>query len=367
LSQRGNPLLRKIDAALGPLIIALLGVIIRGRGLFSRRPSRATDTALVVCFGAIGDLLLLAAVAQRVLTDSRLILACTPENRLAAEIFPELFEEILVVRLTRPWSLLQAARRLQFGHVYDSTQWANASAVQCGLLKLARPQIELRGFATDTNCRSLVYDVLVTHSASRHETQNFAALLGDEAFDPDRLVETTPVVGLNVALHLWPSGARSHLKEWPQENWRELAIRLQAHGCHLFITGSPADKARNDAFIQAVGAPMTNLAGVMKLGELFEFLRREVTLCVSVNTGTMHLAALAGTAVVALNGPTDPIRWGPVGVNGSSLLPAEGRSAYLNYGFEYPESDDEAYSLDKLSVDSVWAACRSYLPVEQID
>lgn len=359
MSQRGNPLLRRVDSVVGPVVIVLVGLLIRIRRLCSR-PCQNGAT-LIVCFGAIGDLLLLSAAAQKVLTGRRLILACTPENRAAATIFPGLYDHLIVVRLSRPWSLLSAARRLDVSNVYDSTQWANVSALQVGMLKLAVPGIALHGFKTRTVARSLVYDELVPHSTEAHETANFASLLEAESFDPAALVFGTPPTTRNVALHLWPSGSRSHLKEWPLEYWTDLAQRLHGHGYVLFATGSPADLDRNDEFIATAGVPITNLAGQLNLREVFDFFRAEVRLCVSVNTGTAHLAALAGSAVISLNGPTNPDRWGPPGSNSIALVPSAGRFGYLHHGFEYPESDVEAYSLDHLGVDRVFEACMRVL------
>ena len=37
-------------------------------------------------------------------------------------------------------------------------------------------------------------------------------------------------------------------------------------------------------------------------------------LLVSGNTGVMHLAAGLGVPLLALHGPTDPVKWGPLGL-----------------------------------------------------
>jgi ADP-heptose:LPS heptosyltransferase len=86
---------------------------------------------------------------------------------------------------------------------------------------------------------------------------------------------------------------------------------------------------------------------------------------VAVNTGTMHLAALLGKPLVALHGPTNPDRWGPVypgAIAGQSALVLgpglkEG-GAYLNLGFEYPENP--TYLMDQISVEAVVDALRKF-------
>lgn len=361
MSQRGNPLLRRADATVGPLLIATVGLLLRARRLLPSRRS-SEDATLLVCFGAIGDLLLLAAVAQRTLKGQRLLLACTPENRGAVTVFPDLFDDVVVVQLSRPWSLARAFRGVRVSRVIDSTQWANVSAIQVGVVGLAQPRSNLRGFASASGTRRLVYDEQVVHSSRSHETENFAALLGATDFHPASLVSGTPASSSVVALHLWPSGTRSHLKEWPLTHWVDLAHRLHDQGFALVVTGGPADRERNDSFIETTRLDIVNLAGELSLKQAHDYFRDEVALCVSVNTGTMHLATLAGTSVVALNGPTDPVRWGPVGPHAVALLPSSGNFAYLNYGFEYPTEDEDAYALDRLSVDTVLKACLLRLP-----
>ena len=81
------------------------------------------------------------------------------------------------------------------------------------------------------------------------------------------------------------------------------------------------------------------------------------TAVVSVNTGTMHLAALAGAPTVGLHGPTNPLRWGPVGRHVRALLPHKGPYAYLNLGFEYPRPHTSC--LDSLPVEDVVDALHS--------
>lgn len=352
---RGRKTLRRIDTLLGPPLVFVIGKLARLRRLV--RPSTQESSAtLVFCSGMIGDLLLVSAVMQHLHPDRRVLLACTPENRAAASVFPDLYSTIIDIQLSRPWSLAQSISGLEVAKIVDATQWANVSAIQVGLVKVTRPSIQLTGFATSTRSREAIYDRLIPHSSLKHEAENFAALLGVDDFDRNRLIAGSPSESRKTVLHLWPSGTRSHLKEWPLEHWAELARRLYSSGREIFVSGGPADLERNDSFRGLAAVPITNLAGKSSLSQLYQFLRNDVGLCITVNTGTMHLAALAGTRVVAITGPTKPERWGPVGPYSISVLPTDGNVAYLNYGFEYPDNDEEAYALDRLSVDEVLAA-----------
>ena len=100
-------------------------------------------------------------------------------------------------------------------------------------------------------------------------------------------------------------------------------------------------------------AHVHSLAGRTSLPGLAWLLSRADAV-VSVNTGIMHLAALAGAPTVGLHGATNPRRWGPVGPRCVSLLPRAGRCAYLDLGFEYPADAEPA--LQHLPVEDVLAA-----------
>lgn len=101
-----------------------------------------------------------------------------------------------------------------------------------------------------------------------------------------------------------------------------------------------------------------DMAGRLSLTDLAALLAGAAA-TVSVNTGIMHLAALAGCPTVGLHGPTNPLRWGPLGPYTRALLPVPApgsRSAYLNLGFEYPPDADDC--LRRLHPDTVVTALR---------
>ena len=352
---RGSTMARRIDQAVGPILIRLVAALARARAAMTSSVRPTSDTTLIVCFGAIGDLLLLSATSQSVRPAGRWVLACTPENKVGATVFDDLYEAVEVVSLRDLRSLSRVVAKHGITTVVDSTQWANVSALQLAFARLRHPRLSVTGFGP-TGARDRVYDELVDHSGTRHEVQNFAALLGDETFDSGQLVGAAQPSGRVVALHLWPSGTRSHLKEWPRGSWIELARALHDAGCDLVATGGPADREPTAAFIEEAAVPIDNLAGAVGLDELYRRFSEDIRVCVSVNTGTMHLAALAGAGVVALNGPTNPTRWGPIGPRSVSLQPSGGNFGYLHYGFEYPERDEDAYALDRLAVDTVLSA-----------
>lgn len=100
-------------------------------------------------------------------------------------------------------------------------------------------------------------------------------------------------------------------KFWEDEKFAQLCDRIRRElGLGVILTGSeagPPEKIRALMKTRAV-----NLGGRTSLREL-AFLYSRAALVVSTDSGPMHLAAAAGTPVVALFGPTDPARTGPYG------------------------------------------------------
>ena len=134
------------------------------------------------------------------------------------------------------------------------------------------------------------------------------------------------------------------------------------------ISGGPSDERRAKDLCDQIGRTspggLVNLAGKASLLDTASYLKWAGAV-VSVNTGTMHLAALLGAPLVALHGPTNPDRWGP-NYPGSAhqhktiiLGPSiEEGGAYLNLGFEYP--DNPIYLMDRISVEAVMSALRKF-------
>lgn len=105
-------------------------------------------------------------------------------------------------------------------------------------------------------------------------------------------------------------GAAWENKRWPVEHFGALARELgQRHALPSVVAWGPGEKDRADAVVahadgQALASPPTALADVLALA-------RAARLCVSGDTGPLHLAASVGTPLVGLFGPTRPERNGP--------------------------------------------------------
>lgn len=107
----------------------------------------------------------------------------------------------------------------------------------------------------------------------------------------------------------WPT------KNWPESHVIDLGRRLvEDGGVQVFLFGGPDDAALGARMERALDRSdrVRNYCGRTSLVEMGS-LMQEMHLAVTVDSGPMHLAAALGVPVLALFGPTDPVRTGPYG------------------------------------------------------
>ena len=102
-------------------------------------------------------------------------------------------------------------------------------------------------------------------------------------------------------------------KNWPPEGFAEVARRLQATcDASIFLVGGSDSRAVHERIRTRLSGKVTDLAGRCTLVETLGVLNA-MDLVVANDTGPIHMAAAVGTPVLALFGPTDPVRTGPFG------------------------------------------------------
>jgi ADP-heptose:LPS heptosyltransferase len=95
--------------------------------------------------------------------------------------------------------------------------------------------------------------------------------------------------------------ASTHLKEWPLDNWIELAKRLSNESqIKILATGSdnPRERNRLDAFASAVGASAQISCGI-SIAQLAALLSR-CSLHLGADSGVLHLAMALGLPTISL-------------------------------------------------------------------
>jgi len=109
-------------------------------------------------------------------------------------------------------------------------------------------------------------------------------------------------------------GARWANKRWPAEYYAEL-VRLLAErqpDLQFAILGAAYDRDLGAFITSANPGRCLDLTGLTTLPELIEWLRLGEVV-VTNDTGPLHLAAAMDKPLVALFGPTNPLRSGPYG------------------------------------------------------
>ena len=105
-------------------------------------------------------------------------------------------------------------------------------------------------------------------------------------------------------------------KRWPLERYAELARWVAAErGWRCYLNAGPGEESLV-AEIERREPSLSPLRFPLTLRQLVALLRR-ARLLVAGDTGPLHIAAAVGTPLVALFGPTDPLRNGPC-VTGAS-------------------------------------------------
>jgi heptosyltransferase I len=146
-------------------------------------------------------------------------------------------------------------------------------------------------------------------------------------------------------------GAGWGAKQWPSERYGKLAKFLARSGITPLVNAGPGE----EKLAQEVEAASEGLAVPVgcSLPELIALTRR-ASLFIGGDTGPLHLAAALGIPVVAIFGPTNPLRNGPFGTRSivfrsSSSLTSHARRVQPDPG------------LLKIEAESVFAAAQELL------
>ena len=373
---RGNGLFRLVDRWVGVPLHALLRIAVAVTG-WPVVPARDSRTVLVIKLSALGDTILLLPILRALKASGRrVVMVATGINRAAVEASGAVDELLLLEtrRISHPaylWGFLRRVRALAPGVALDFDQWLRLSP----LIALASGAPVRIGFRTRGQGRHGLLTVRVPHGVPGHELDRFLAIAtaaGIEVPSTDRTPvwpraeaaaadasTTLSALGATGRFAVLHPGCGTHgwQREWPADRYAALAVRLRADGLMVVLSAGPGEEP-TAAAVNAVLAPAAPVLAGLSVPVLAEVIR-SATLFVSGNTGIMHLAAAVGVPVVALHGPTDQRRWGPLGSRGASLAATLGCSPCLALGHEY--GCPARPCMESLSVDAAWAAATGVL------
>jgi heptosyltransferase-2 len=331
--------------------VQLVGAVLPATGARPAAPVRRATarSILVVRPDEIGDVVLTTAFLRelrRAAPRARITLVVKPEVRNVVDRCPYVDEVLTFAtaggrwtgEVARPVRALRAAvgrlrplaAEIAFVPRWDVDRWGASflaywagAPVRVGHSERVLPfkRVINRGF-----------DRLLTHpvcdTARKHEVERTLDLLRSLGHQPasDRLelwtdadddgfaVQFFAARGVTPAdrvVALNPSAGHSVLKQWPVEHFSALARRLAADGCtKVLVIGSRGDAALGRAIAEAAPASVLDATGQTTLRQTVALLRR-ADVCVTTDTGPMHMAVAAGVPVVALFGSSDYRSYGP--------------------------------------------------------
>jgi heptosyltransferase I len=174
------------------------------------------------------------------------------------------------------------------------------------------------------------------------------------------LAEDDRLVGLHLTFSESARGlfaGRLGLKHrrWSEAAGADLARRLVEHGraqgrpIRPVVDILPHERGLLAGFLERAGDAVTVLSGPPDF-ERYKAVLARFALLVTPNTGPMHVAAAVGTPIVALFSGWSPAECGPFVPPGRArILRAE-------------DTDEPGRGLAAISADSVFEACRAFLP-----
>ncbi|MBN2569136.1 MAG: glycosyltransferase family 9 protein, partial [Deltaproteobacteria bacterium] len=195
------------------------------------------------------------------------------------------------------------------------------------IISVSRARRKL-GYDSMQELSGLFYNEKIFEDMGKHAVDRYLDIvqhLGGKADNPEFIIQTgeenkrnaerllrrnsididTPFVAIN-PVALWET------KLWQDEKFARLADGIiEELGMPVVFTGGAGEKdiGRIQSFMKNASV---NLEGQTSLKDL-AYLYRLSALLVTTDSGPMHIAAAVGAPVVALFGPTDPLRTGPYG------------------------------------------------------
>lgn len=359
--ERGSSGLKFVDRYLGIPLIFFLGLLKKKRG---SRDLLSVKNAAFLQTAAIGDTVLSSALVQdfkKAFPDARVIFFTGASNYETACLIPGI-DTIVRLPVKNPFKAIQLIRQAgPFDLWFDCGPWPRLNAI----FTYFAPAGVTVGFKTERQYRHYAHDIVVQHSSSKHEIDNYRGLLqavgiADTTGMPALAVDGKPETKKKIIIHMFPGGSRSYLKEWPDERWIELINRFIEEGFVVALTGTAVNRDKACAIRERIirKERVSVVAGDLDLRGTAELLRHS-QLVISVDTGIMHIASALGCDLVSLHGPTLPRRWGPLNSNALPLYPTNGCSPCISLGFESRCKDPKC--MVQISVNDVYVAARKLL------
>ncbi len=384
-----NILHRILDRYIGSLLCLLLG------GFQSRtavQDRRTPQRILLIQLSAIGDTILTVPTVRAIrnrFPNAHLAMVSSSINLQYLEGCPYIDQHIpcrleeIMKSPQKMITFIKALRRQQFDWVIDFEHWTRLSA----LIAYGSGASRRIGFRAVGQHRHYLFTDVVEHVPGQHEVVNFlkiAELLecpiketdlevwlkkkdwdwAQEFFDAMGINPNRPVIAIQPE-----AGRRGEpRRRFPHDRFVAVADALvERYNAQIILTGAPAEIELSQQIALQTRSSCIVAAGKTQINQLAAlYANADFVIC--GNCGPMHLAAAAGTPVVALHGPTNPSQWAPWGRGHTIVHVDVPCSPCLNLGFEYGCSalaDGTSPCMHTIQVGEVLKACERYLSNER--
>ncbi|BDG08856.1 heptosyltransferase [Anaeromyxobacter paludicola] len=243
----------------------------------------------------------------------------------------------------RPWrflALLRSLRRARYDVVVEAAHWSGFSLTASLLARVASAGGPVVGHDRGASARFLSHPV-AHDPANASEVRAKLELLRPFGLTP-RGLEPETELGRDAAparallarlglagrpLAVLNPGARMADRRWPPEAHAEVARGLLARGLAVLVVWGPGEEPLARGVAEGSGAALAPATDLTLLAGLL----REAALCVSNNSGPMHLAVAVGTPTVGVFLSGDAARWGHElpAFAAAEPLPGNGAAAVL--------------------------------------
>ncbi len=372
---RGNRFLHWVDRWIGiPVVVILSWFKGRARPLDGRTPKKI----LMLKLNALGDTMMILTLVQVLRQHWQDVHITYVGSNINQEILDSRndLDQVMILDMERmvrsPWYFLRFIFQLcrdRYDVVIDGSQWERISAIMIGFVK---SNFKI-GFKTPGQGKHYVYHATVPHRRDRHELYCFHDLLQPLGITVSKDVTPTLAVTdsdrekLDVLLDgqvpegapimiLHPGcGDHGDFRQWSLEKYRDLGRRwLEANDQGwIVLSGVGKEVEICQRLLRELPNRTVSLAGKLDIAMSSALLER-ASILVCGNTGIMHMASVFHTPTVAIHGPTDHWKWGPINSNAVVLRSPLKCAPCLYLGYEYQCDCPEC--MDAISVEEVWEA-----------
>ena len=247
------------------------------------------------------------------------------------------------------FQFLRGLRRQKFSlavdfHGYGETEffawWCGARERWGSVYRKMRGWTYTRGFRRDNRIHPAEWNLSLLQQCGLRigPVRNEYVLPDDAQDEAKRFFAAQNLDAGKPTLFIQPFTSASH-KNWPLDNYLELAEHWRACKVQVLFGGGPADRmalepAREAGFIVSAGVPLLTTAGLMKLA----------TLVAGADTGPLHLAVAMGRRVVMVMQSSLPGNPHPFQHPGWAVTPQPGKTVAEIQADKVIEACDRAFA-----------------------